>query len=190
MIRFVALAASALLVPLAPSPAPAAPTRWRIDPAGTSIGFVVDAVGFPRTRGTFSRFRGDVTLDFSRPGKSRVVFRVEAASVDVGSASFDDYLRSDAFFDAAKHPFVDFVSTSVKRVDATHAEVVGDLTLRGVTRPITVEVSVDRAPTTGARALAFVATGHVPRLAYGMKAGFPAISNDVKLVVKTRAVQR
>ncbi|MBV1704358.1 MAG: YceI family protein [Hyphomicrobiales bacterium] len=173
---------------LAAAGARAASAAWRIDPAHTSVGFTVDAVGFPRTKGTFSKFFGKISLDFARPERSSVAFRVSAASVDVGSPSFDDYLRTDAFFDVAKFPDIDFVSTSVRMVDPTHAEVTGDLSLRGVTRPITIEVAVDRPPSRDARRLGFTATGSIPRLAYGMNAGFPAISNDVVLTVTTAAI--
>ena len=175
-----------LMLPAAPSAAASA--AWRIDPAHTTVRFLVDAIGFPRTNGHFSSFAGQLSLDLAHPERSRVAFRVAAASVDVGSPSFDEYLRSQAFFDVANHPNIEFVSTKVKVVDPNHAEVTGDLTLRGVTRPFTISVAVDVAPTPGARRLGFTATGTIPRLAYGMSAGFPAISNDVSLVVTTSAL--
>lgn len=176
-----------VLMLAAASPA-AASTAWRIDPAHTSVRFLVDAIGFPRTKGHFSNFVGQLSLDLAHPERSRVAFRVTAASVDVGSPSFDEYLRSEAFFDVAKHPDIEFVSTTVKVVGPNHAEVTGDLTLRGVTRPFTIAVAVDAAPASGARRLGFTATGTIQRLAYGMSAGFPAISNNVSLIVTTSAL--
>ncbi|HXT08065.1 MAG TPA: YceI family protein [Roseiarcus sp.] len=173
---------------LAAAPSAAASTAWRIDPTHTNVRFWVDAIGFPRTNGHFSSFVGQLSLDLVHPERCRVAFRVAAASVDVGSPSFDDYLRSEAFFDVAHHPNIEFVSTAVKVVDPSHAEVTGDLTLRGVTRPFTIAVAVNVAPTSGARRLGFTATGTIPRLAYGMSAGFPAISNDVSLIVTTSAL--
>ena len=183
--RLISALAGAVALSYLCSPAAAA---WRLDPAQTNVGFVVDAIGFPQTKGHFSKFVGHLNLDFSQPERSRVDFRVTAASVDVGSPSFDDYLRSDAFFDVAKYPDIKFVSTVVKLVDPHHAEVTGDLTLRGVTRPFTIAVAVDAAPQPGAKRLGFTATGTIPRLAYGMTAGFPAISNDVALIVTTSAL--
>ena len=165
-----------------------ASAAWRLDPAQTHVGFVVDAIGFPQTKGHFAKFVGQLKLDFAQPERSRVDFRVAAASVDVGSPSFDEYLRSDAFFDVAKYPDIAFVSTAVKVVDPHHAVVTGDLTLRGVTRPFTIAVAVDAVPKAGASRLGFTATGTIPRLAYGMTAGFPAISNDVALTVTTSAL--
>ena len=65
---------------------------WRIDPARTHIGFVVDAVGFPRTQGEFHVFNGRLSIDFDRPAASRVTFTVRSDSIEVGSSSFDDTL--------------------------------------------------------------------------------------------------
>ncbi len=177
-----ALALCAMLSPAA------AATAWRIDPAHTNVGFEVDAIGFPQTKGHFSKFVGQLTLDLDHPEHCRVAFQVAAASVDVGSPSFNEYLRSEAFFDVAKHPDIEFASTSVKVVDPNHAEVTGDLTLRGVTRSFVIAVVVDAVPKSGARRLGFTATGTIPRLAFGMAAGFPAISNNVALIVTTSAL--
>src|SRR5215472_16377374 len=77
----------------APSQAVSA-TSWKIDPARTRIAFAIDAVGYPRTAGEFRRFDGRISVDFDHPGRSRVAFHVQSQSVEVGSSSFDDYLRS------------------------------------------------------------------------------------------------
>ena len=90
------LYASLALGVLAALPA-AARTNWTIDPARTQIAFAIDAVGYPRTQGHFRRFEGRISVDFERPEKSSVAFHVQSGSVDVGSASFSDYLRSSAF---------------------------------------------------------------------------------------------
>ncbi|HXW20364.1 MAG TPA: YceI family protein [Roseiarcus sp.] len=158
-----------------------------IDPSRTSIEFIVDGVGWPRTKGRFTVFSGKITVDLRRPEASGVSFRVAAKSIDVGSSSFADYLRGDAFFDAARYPEITFVSTAVEKIDDRHARVSGDLTLRGVTHPFTVDVEVDHAGAQDNDRLNFRATGTVHRLEFGMNAGFPAISNDVDLIISTEA---
>jgi len=168
-------------------PAAAAQRKWRIDPAQTSVGFVVDGIGWPQTKGRFREFDGRIAIDFDHPEASHVFFRVAAKSVDVGSPSFDDYLRTDAFFDAANFPTITFESTEVQKVDSRHARVTGNLTLRGVTRPLTIDVEVEGAASASSR-LGFRATGTIHRMAFNMNAGFPAISNDVALVVTTQAL--
>lgn len=167
----------------------AAKTNLRIDPAHTKIEFVIDGVGWPATRGRFTMFAGKLDVDFERPEASRVEFRVAAKSVDVNSASFNDYLRTDAFFDVARFPELIFASTGFRKLDATHGEVTGDLTLRGITRAITLAVELDRTASADGKRLILTATGVIHRLAFGMNAGFPAISNDVHLTVTAQAVE-
>ncbi len=170
-----------------PSPLRAEPRASSIDPSHTSIEFFVDAIGWPRTKGSFSSFSGRIAVDLSRPDESSVVLKVAAKSVDVGSRSFDDYLCGDAFFDISRYPEISFVSNRVEKLDEHHARVSGDLTLRGVTRPFAVDVAVEGAAGGEASRLRFRATGILHRLEFGMNAGFPAISNDVDLVISTEA---
>ena len=170
---------------LAQTQAPAAAANWRIDPTRTHIAFAIDAVGYPRTHGQFRQFAGRISVDFEHPDKSRVSFHVE--SVDVGSASFDDYLRSDAFLNSTRFPSIDFVSSSVAKVDDHTVRVTGELTLLGVTRPLSVDVAVEREG--GGGRLAFLAKTNIDRLAFGMNSGFPLVSRDVELVISSAAVE-
>ena len=158
---------------------------WRIDPTRTHIGFVVDAVGFPRTQGEFRAFSGRLSVNFDRPAASHVAFTVRSDSIEVGSSSFDDTLRGANFLDAQRFPDIHFESTEVEKRDNSTIELTGDLTLLGVTRPLTVEVAVKRL---GGARLSFVAHAHIDRLAYGMNSGFPIISRDVDLTVSSEAL--
>ena len=179
--RFFPLAAAALL-----HTGGASGEELRLDPARTSIVFFVDGVGWPRTRGEFKVFDGRVSVDFERPAASSVTFRVTAKSLDVGSPAFSDYVRSDAFLDAARFPEIVFSSTSVEKRDERHARVLGALTMRGQTRPMAIDVEVNRGPG-GRGRTGFRATGVIHRLEFGMNAGFPVISNDISLIVSTEA---
>ncbi len=188
--RFLALRkAVAVAIPLFAATALAdAASQWRIDPGRTTIAFAIDAVGYPRTEGRFDAFDGKIAIDFSQPEKSRVVFHVRSASVDVGSASFADYLRSPAFLDAAKHPTIDFVSTSVEKLSDHVVRVSGDLTLLGVTKPLTVDVDVER-PASRKGPLEFLAKTQINRLEFGMNSGFPLVSPEVDLTIKSEAAE-
>ena len=178
------IACAALILAL-PTPALAAAT-WRIDPARTHIAFAIDAIGYPRTRGQFRQFTGRISVDFAHPDKSSVSFHVQSQSVDVGSASFDDYLRSVAFLDSSRFPSIDFVSNSVAKIDDHTVRVTGQLTLLGVTHPLSVDVAVKRE--TGGE-LAFLAKTDIDRLEYGMNSGFPLVSRDVELVISSAAIE-
>jgi polyisoprenoid-binding protein YceI len=160
---------------------------WRIDPARTTIGFAIDAVGFPRTEGRFRRFEGRISVDFDHPGRSSVIFHVQSRSVDVGSPSFSDYLRSPAFLDSARRPSIDFVSSSVERLNDHAVRVAGQLTLLGVTKPITVDVAVERNGSGGRPRLGFHAETRIDRLAFGMSSGYPLVSREVDLEITSAA---
>ena len=173
---------------LAETPSPAvASANWRIDPARTHIAFAIDAVGYPRTQGQFRQFQGRISVDLDHPDKSSVAFHVQSQSVDVGSSPFDDYLRSVAFLDAARFPSIDFVSSSVEKVDDHTVRVTGELTLLGVTRPLSVDVAVQREMSGGSARLAFSAKTSIDRLAFGMNSGFPLVSREVELVISSEA---
>jgi polyisoprenoid-binding protein YceI len=179
-----ALALGALALVRVPALATA---NWRIDPARTHIAFAIDAVGYPPTHGQFRQFDGRISIDFAHPDKSSVAFHVQSRSVDVGSQSFDDYMRSVAFLDSERFPSIDFVSNSVAKVDDHTVRVTGDLTLLGVTRPLSVNVAVQREG--GGQRLSFLAKTSIDRLAFGMNSGFPLVSRDVELVISSAAIE-
>jgi len=181
---------AAALVLFARAPAPAAERdAWVIDPARTHIAFTIDAIGYPRTKGEFHRFDGRVAVDFEHWDRSSVVFHVQANSVDVGSQSFSDYVRSVAFLNAPQFPSIDFVSKSVARVDDHTVRVSGDLTMLGVTKPIAVDVVVRRENEGGRSRLAFSVETHIDRLEFGMNSGFPLVSRDIDLVISSEAAK-
>jgi polyisoprenoid-binding protein YceI len=153
-------------------------SSWKIDPSQTHVLFWVDAIGWPRTTGEFKSFEGRIEIDFDRPSRSRVDFRVAAESVDVNSASLDDYLRSEVFLNAARFPDMGFVSTSVEKRDEHLARVTGNLTLD-------VEVARNLAGTN--QRVGFKAAGVINRLDFGMNSGYPLISDAIHLTVTTEA---
>lgn len=167
--------------------AASASANWRIDPARTHIAFAIDAVGYPSTHGQFRQFTGRISVDLDHPDRSSVAFHVQSQSVDVGSSSFDDYLRSGAFLDAARFPSIDFVSNSVEKVNDHTVRVTGDLTLLGVTRPLSVDVAVQRG-TDGGR-FTFLAKTSINRLEFGMNSGYPLVARDVELAISSEALQ-
>jgi polyisoprenoid-binding protein YceI len=167
----------------------AASANWRIDPERTHVDFAIDAVGYPRTHGEFRQFAGRISVDFNHPDRSSVTFHVQSQSVDVGSQSFGDYLRSVAFLDSARFPSIDFVSSSVAKLDEHTVRVTGELTLLGVTKPLSVDVAVQRETSGGAERLGFLAKTSIDRLAFGMNSGFPLVAREVQLVISSEALQ-
>jgi polyisoprenoid-binding protein YceI len=162
--------------------------NWRIDETSTLIGFKIDAVGFPATRGRFMHYTGDISLDFDRPAKSFTRFTVDSTSVDVGSESYTSFVKSGALLNVAQFPTMSFTSTEVAKLDERTAQVTGDLTLLGVTRPVTLTVNVLADRPAKGHAVAFVATGAIKRSDFGMVFGIPLIDDTLEITVKTRAL--
>ena len=177
---------------------------WRIDETHTSIGFKIDATGFPTTRGHFNHYTGRIAIDLDRPAKSSTSFTVESASVDVGSQSYTDFVKSTALLNVAKFPTLSFASTQVEKLDPRTARVTGNLTMLGVTKPIALTVNVEPDPSAQEsaqesakqsakqsakrRLVAFSATGTIRRSDFGMIFGLPLIDDAIEITVKTRAL--
>jgi len=168
--------------------AASAATFWSLDPARSHVGFEIEAVGYSPTKGAFHRFDGWIVVDFEHPERSNVAFHVQSQSVDVGSSSFSDYIRSAVFLDATRFPTIDFVSNEVRKLDDHTIRVAGGLTLLGVTRPLTVDVTVRREPGGSRGKLGFEVETRIDRLEFGMNSGFPLVSREVVLKISTEAV--
>jgi polyisoprenoid-binding protein YceI len=161
---------------------------WRIDEQRTAIGFKIEAVGFPTTRGRFTRYEGRILLDFDHPAKSFTSFTVDSDSVELGSKTFNDFVKSAALLDVTKFPTLSFTSTQVEKLDSRTARVTGNLTMLGVTKPVALTVNVETEPTGKRRIVAFSATGTLKRSDYGMIFGLPLIDDALEITVKTRAL--
>ncbi|MEU8276739.1 YceI family protein [Microbispora bryophytorum] len=112
-----------------------------LDPARTTIGFVARHTMASRVRGRFTEFEGGASLDGDDPSRSSVRLTVQAGSVQTRNSQRDDHLRA-RFLKVDAHPALTFTSTEVERTAGAGFKVTGDLTIRGVTRPVTVDVEL------------------------------------------------
>ena len=136
MKRFLALIAAVAL--LAPFNGLAA--TYSLDPAHSSIEFKVKHLMIANVKGVFEKFKGTVFIDDKDISKSKVDVTIEMASVNTNIAKRDDHLRSPDFFDAAKFPTMTFVSTKVESAGADKLKVTGNLTIKGVTKAVVLDV--------------------------------------------------
>lgn len=114
---------------------------YKFDAAHSTVGFKVrQFLGL--TNGKFSQFSGSIDLDREHPEQSSVMARILVKSIDTRIRKRDDHLRSPEFFDVAKFPEITFKSRSVKRTGERTGDIVGDLTMHGVTKPITLHVTL------------------------------------------------
>ena len=113
---------------------------WQIDPTHSHLSFAVRVLSVSTTRGRFHALRGHLHIDEQNPANSWVEAEVEAASIDTHIKLRDAHLRSAAFFDVKQYPTISFTSTNVEHAGGQDYKVTGNLTLHGVTRPITFDV--------------------------------------------------
>jgi polyisoprenoid-binding protein YceI len=113
---------------------------WEMDPAHSSFQFKVRHLTVSNVKGDFTKSRGVVMIDDQDITQLKVEVAVEATSVNTGHAQRDEHLRGPDFFDVTKYPTITFVSKKVMKADGDRFRVMGDLTLHGVTREITVDV--------------------------------------------------
>ena len=114
---------------------------YKFDRSGSTIGFTVHQY-LGTTHGKFTRFDGRIDLDREQPEKSSVAARIDVRSIDTGIKKRDDHLRSPEFFNVAKFSEITFKSHSVKQTGQQSGDILGDLTMHGVTRPITLHVKL------------------------------------------------
>lgn len=151
---------------------PAAPvlTAWSIDSAHSQVGFAVKHLMISTVRGRFGAVSGTVEFPEGDYRDARASVTIDAASIDTGEEKRDAHLRSADFFDAGKFPTLTFTSRRVQAIDGDTFQLVGDLTIRDVTREVVLDVEVDgfqKDPWGGERA-GFSATTKVNRKDFGL----------------------
>lgn len=172
---------------LTQDPAEVRAGSYALDSSHGKITWSVNHLGFSTYYGQFVNVKADLTLDPANPSASTLTATIPLTDVAPNDDQLKAHLQTADFFDTANHPTATFVSRSVT-VDATNANeatVVGDLTLRGVTRPVTMEVTFNQAGTAmGAYKTGFDGEATIKRSEFGINYALPAISDEVKLHIE------
>lgn len=121
-------------------PSPVLGSTWNINPEHSSVQFQVRYMGLVNVKGSFDKFQGVATLDEKDPAKSAVQAAIETASINTGVEKRDQHLRTDDFFDCARYPEIRFISKKVVPAGKDQLQIIGDLTMLGVTKEITLHV--------------------------------------------------
>jgi len=140
------IAVTAGLAAVLSLPAGAATSEWKIDPQHSSAQFSVRHMAISTVRGAFSKVTGTILLDDSDITKSTVDVTIDASTVDTREPDRDKDLRSDKFFDVAHYPSITFKSKRVQQVATGKLKVTGDLTIRGTTKEVVLDVEGPTAP--------------------------------------------
>jgi len=180
----------------APEAAVALPAgSWNIDKLHSDIGFEVKHFGISTFRGRFSDYEGTIVTDES--GLRSVEGTIEAGSIDIADEQLSGHLRSEDFFHVEKYPQARYVSTSVESAGDGRYRVNGEFTLRGVTRPLTLDAQAEGAGAgpDGKARISLSASGQLDRLEYGLsfdaklEGGAAVVGEKVRLVLSVEAVQ-
>lgn len=207
------IAAAALLLPLvaplvAQQPAPPAgappqqqqqaplpPNGWRIDMAHSSVKFKVRHLGISWVSGVFSTWSADLILDPASVEAATVTARIQTGSVNTGQERRDSDIRSGNYLAVDSFPEMTFMSRRVERVDPTHLRITGDLTLRGVTRPVTLDAEMSGV-LSGQRGkrIAFSATTVITRQDFGvvfnrLTEGAQVVGDQITIMIDIEATQ-
>lgn len=143
---------------------------WKIDHAHSHIGFSARHMMVAKVRGQFGRFDGEIAFDAAQPERTRVAITIDAASIDTGLEPRDNHLRSPDFLDVEAFPTIAFASRRVELLGDDRARLVGDLTIRGVTNPVTLDVehAGQALSPWGTTSAGFSATAKIRRKDWGL----------------------
>ena len=166
--RSKSLLAAALIVAALTVAGAAHATSWLIDPNHSSVGFTIRHF-FSKVPGNFDKFSGAIEFDPANPTAASVKVDIDPASINTKTEKRDNHLRSADFFDVVKYPTMSFVSTKVTKGEGDKLSVEGNLTMHGVTKPVTLTVTfLGAGPALGGQRAGFEATTKINRLDYGV----------------------
>jgi polyisoprenoid-binding protein YceI len=171
--------------------------KWKFDTVHSSVSFSVRHLMISKVHGSFKTWSGSLETDDANPANSKVQVSIDAASIDTKEPQRDDHLRSADFLDAANHPTITFESTGVQKVNDEHFKVSGNLTIRGVSKPVTLDTEYfgrQKDPWGGERA-GFSAKTSVERKDFGLvfnialDGGGFVIGDKVEITLDVQAVK-
>ncbi|MGA8441674.1 MAG: YceI family protein [Candidatus Sulfotelmatobacter sp.] len=173
-------------------PVVAQSSAWHLDPPHSSAQFAVRHLGISTVRGTFTKLSGTARYDAADPKNNSVEVTIDTASVDTRVEMRDNDLRSDHFFDVQKFPTMTFRSTKIESAGTDKLKITGDLTIRGITKPVTLDVDGPSKPVNdgqGHSRMGVSAAGILNRTDFGMTGYQGVVGNEVMLTIDAELVQ-
>lgn len=183
----------ATAVALAPAATLAAPITYAFDTVHSRLTFYVSHLGYSNSVGQLSVAPGTFTFDTADWTKGQVTATLPADSLAFGDAKWDAHIKGADFLDAAKYPAITFTATKVEQTAGTNTgTLTGDLTVHGVTKPVTLQLRLNAAGTHPMRkvaAIGFTATGKVKRSEFGVAAYVPMVGDELEVRLEVEALQ-
>ncbi|MFT3761251.1 MAG: YceI family protein [Pseudoxanthomonas sp.] len=166
----------------------AAPVTYKLDPTHTDVLASWSHLGFSHPSAHFGNIEGTLVYDADNVAASSVEVTLPLSGLSSFTAKFDQHLASDELFDAAKFPSASFKSTRVEALGDNKLKVTGDLTIKGITKPVVLDVTLNKIgqhPMKKVPAIGFDATATVKRSDFGLGYAVPAVSDEVSLRITT-----
>ncbi|MFC3196524.1 YceI family protein [Parapedobacter deserti] len=171
---------------------------WTIDPSHSEIGFSVKHMMFTKVSGKFNDFQAAVENDGDAFETSEISFSAEVGSINTNNVDRDNHLRSADFFDAVKFPKITFKSTGIKKINEREFEVSGNLTIKDVTKKVTLDTAYSGLMTDpwGNTKVGVAASGKINRIEFGLtwnaslETGGVLVGEDVKLVFEVQLIKQ
>lgn len=168
----------------------AATTDYKIDPTHTMTLFSWSHFGFSNPTANFNDVQGVIKVDDQNPEKSSVSVSIPVKSVDTHVPALDKEFLTEGWFNEAKFPGITFKSTKVETTDKKHFKILGDLTVKGITKPVTLDAVLNQQgkhPMTKKQTVGFNATTSFKRSDFGLGNYVPAVSDEVTVNITTEA---
>ena len=171
---------------------PSSAETYTFDPDHTVILFRVDHLGFSKTIGRFGEFEGEFTFSGKPAADANVKLTIEASSVDTFVPRRDQHLRSPDFFSVEEFPKISFQSTKIEPTGDATAKVTGDLTLHGVTKPVVIEMQVNRVGKNprGVDVAGFSGATTLKRSDFGMMYGQGGIGDQIEIWLEVEGMKK
>jgi len=179
-----------LAVALASSVTVAAPVDYKIDPTHTATVFSWNHFGFSTPSANFSDIQGVIKVDNAKPANSSVNVTIPLSSVNTNVPALDKEFQEEAWFNAAKYPNITFKSTKVETKDKKHFKITGDLTVKGVTKPVVLDAVLNKQgehPMAKVPAIGFNATTSFKRSDFGLGNYVPNVGDKITVNITTEA---
>lgn len=181
-----------LFTPVVSHAQTSAPEKYVLDSPHTQIGFTINHLGFSNSTGKFLGYEGSFMLDRADLSKSSVAVTIQTDSLDMGHQTWNEHMKGTDYFNVAAFPTMTFKSTAVTLTGDDTADVTGDLTLLGVTKPVTLKVKHNKSgphPFGENFIAGFDAAATIKRSDFGMTTSLPMVGDDVEIRISAEGIQ-